>query len=143
MGDTFITDMTHFEGIPPGASHESARRIAQFFGAIVSAGSVFPADVLVDAALFCRRRPGRTRCPGHLQIYRDSVSGIITWHCSQCDDQGEISNWEGTSWNLSRWAPSRPANQKLHEWVLTEDELRELKRSLILGPECELSLIHI
>jgi hypothetical protein len=137
MGDTFITDMTHFEGIPSGPSHEPARRIAQFFGAIVSAGSVFPADVLVDAALFCRRRPGRIRCPGHLRVHRDSGSGIITWHCSQCDDQGEISNWEGTSWNLSPWAPSRPANQKLHELVLTEDELRELKRSLVLGPECE------
>jgi len=33
--------------------------------------------------------------------------------------------------------PSHPANQKLHELVLTGDELRELKRSLILDPECE------
>ena len=137
MGDVFITDMTHFEGIPPGTSHEPARRIAQFFGAIVSAASVSLADKLIEAALFCRRRPGRVRCPGHLQIYRDSVSASITWHCSRCDDQGEISNWESTSWNLSRWAPSRPANQKLHELVLTEDELQELKRSLILSPECE------
>ena len=73
MGDTFITDMTHFEGIPPGASHEPARIIAQFFGAIVSAASVSPTDKLIEAALFCRRRPGRIRCPGHLQIRRDRV----------------------------------------------------------------------
>jgi hypothetical protein len=77
MGDVFITDMTHFEGIPPGTSHEPARRIAQFFGAIVSAASVSLADKLIEAALFCRRRPGRVRCPGHLQIYRDSVSASV------------------------------------------------------------------
>jgi len=141
MGDIFITDMTHFEGIPPGASHESARRIAQFFGSIVSAASVSPADELIEAALFCRRRPGRMPCPGHLQIRRDSVSGVISWHCSRCDDQGEISNWEGTSWNFSQWVPDRSANEKLHELVVTEDELRELRRSLVLSPECE-SLLY-
>jgi hypothetical protein len=137
MGDIFITDMTHFEGIPPGPSHEPARRIAQFFGAIVSAASVSPADKLIEAALFCRRRPGRIRCPGHLQIRRDRVSGVISWHCSRCDDQGEISNWEGTSWNLSKWAIERQSKQEFHELILTEDELQELKRSLILSPECE------
>lgn len=137
MADIFITDMTHFEGIPSGPSHEPARRIGRFFGAIVSAASVSPADKLIESALFCRRRPGRIRCLGHLQIRRDSISGVIFWHCSRCDDQGEISNWEGTSWNLSRWAPDHVDNQKLHELVLTEDELQELKRSLILNPECE------
>jgi hypothetical protein len=137
MGDTFITDMTHFEGIPPGASREPARRIAQFFSSIVSASSVSPADVLVDSALFCRRRPGRIRCPGHLKISRGRVSGVISWHCSRCDDQGEISNWEGTSWNLSKWATERQSKQEFHELILTEDELQELKRSLILSPECE------
>ena len=137
MGDTFITDMTHFEGISSAPSHEPARRMAQFFGAIVSAASVSPADELIEAALFCQRRPGRIRCPGHLQIRRNRVTNVISWHCSRCDDQGEISNWEGTSWNFSRWAPDRSDNQKLHELVLTEDELRELKRSLVLSPECE------
>ncbi len=71
MGDTFITDIVHFEGIPAGPSHEPARRMAQFFGDIVSAASVSPAGELIEAALFCRRRPGRMKCPGHLQIRRD------------------------------------------------------------------------
>ncbi|MBM3157868.1 MAG: hypothetical protein FJ004_11385 [Chloroflexi bacterium] len=137
MGDTFITDMTHFESIQPGPSHQPARKIARFFGAIVSAASVSPTDRLIDAALFCRRRPGRIQCPGHLQIYRDGVSGIITWHCSRCDDQGEISNWEGTPWNLGKWAIERQSEQQFHELILTEDELQELKRSLILSRECE------
>jgi len=137
MGDVFITDMTHFEGIPSGPSHEPARRMAQFFGTIVSAASVSSADELIESALFCRRRPGRVQCPGHLQIRRDEVSNVISWHCSRCDDQGEISNWEGTSWNFSRWVPDRSDNQKLYELVVTEDELRELKRSLVLSPGCE------
>ena len=37
--------------------------------------------------------------------------------------------------------PDRSCNQKLHELVVTEDELRELKRSPILNPECE-CLLH-
>jgi len=60
VGDIFITDMTHFGGISPGPSHEPAKRIAQFFGAIVSAASVSPADVLVESALFCRIVAART-----------------------------------------------------------------------------------
>jgi hypothetical protein len=137
MGNIYITDMTHFEGIPSGPSHEPARRMAQFFGAIVSTASVSSADELIEAALFCRRRPGRIQCPGHLQIRRDPVSNVISWHCSRCDEQGEISNWQGTSWDYDRWVPDRSDNQKLHELAVTEDELRELKRSLVLSPECE------
>ena len=137
MGDVFITDMTHFESIPPGTSHEPARRIARFFGAIVSTASVSPADKLIEAALFCRRRPGRMQCPGHLQIRRDGVSGVISWHCSRCDDQGEISNWEGTSWNLSKWAIERQSTQEFHELILTEDELQELKRRPCRSRTCD------
>ena len=137
MGNIFMTDMTHFEGIPSGPSHEPARKMARFFGAIVSVASVSPPDKLIEAALFCRRHPGRIQCPGHLQIRRGLVSNVISWHCSRCDDQGEISNWEGTSWNFSRWVPDRSDDQKLHELIVTEDELRELKRSLVLSPECE------
>ncbi|GEM_PF-226545 len=137
MGKTFITDMTHFEGIPAGPSHERARRMTQFFGDIVSAASVSPAGELVEAAIFCRRRPGRMRCPGHLQIRRDGVSGAIYWQCSRCDVQGEISNWEDTSWDFSQWMPDRSANPKIHELFVTEDELRQLKCSLVLSPECQ------
>jgi len=41
MENIYVTDMTHFEDIPSGPSHEPARRMAQFFGAIVSAASVW------------------------------------------------------------------------------------------------------
>ncbi|MFW6105021.1 MAG: hypothetical protein ACOC7P_00400 [Chloroflexota bacterium] len=137
MGDTFVTDMTHFEGIPAGSSHEPARRMAEFFGAIVSTASVCPAGEVIEAALPCRRRPGRVRCPGHLLIRRDAGSGVILWHCSRCDDQGQISNWEGTSWDLSKWVMERHPQQELYELIVSEDELQELKRSVVLNPECQ------
>lgn len=134
MGDIYITDMTHFEEIPSGSSYEPARKIAQFFGAIVSAASVSPENRLIDSALSCRRRPGRKPCPGHLQIYKDNKSGVITWHCTWCNDQGEIRNWEGTTWDLSTWAFGRQADMEYHELILTEEELRELKNSFTLSP---------
>src|SRR4030042_550698 len=134
MSDIYITDMTHFEGIPSGTSYEPARRITQFFGAIVSAATVSPADKLIDSTLSCRRRPGRRPCPGHLQIRRDNKSGVISWQCNWCNNRGEISNWEGSNWDLSTWAFGRQAGMEFHEIILTEEELRELKRSLILSP---------
>ncbi len=137
MGDVFIVDMTHYEGLPPHLAEGPAGRIAHFFGSIVSASSVSPLDVVVDSALFCRRRPGRRKCPGHLKVCRNSTSGIIEWYCSSCDDQGTISNWEGTSWDLSKWVPHRSAGQKLYKLVLAEEELRELRHSLVLSRECD------
>ncbi len=133
MGDTFITDMTHFEGIPSGPSHEPARKFARFFGSIVSTATISPADISIDSALSCRRRPGRRPCTGHLKIYRD-MSGVISWHCSWCNDQGEIRNWKGTTWDLSTWAFGRRSESGFHELILSEEELRELMNSVALSP---------
>jgi hypothetical protein len=142
MDNIYVTDMTHFEGIPSGPEYKPARRIAQFFGSIVYSASVFPGDKQIEAALFCRRRPNRIPCPGHLQIRRDSASGIINWHCTHCDDQGEISSWEGTSWDLSRQEPNHLDNQKIHELVLTRDEIHELRGSPTLSLKYKNLLYH-
>lgn len=71
----------------------------------------------------------------HIQLYRPTASGSVEWHCSFCDDQGVITNWKGTRWDLSRWCCS--TEPKLRELMLTHEELRELRNNLTFDPECE------
>lgn len=45
MGDMHITDITHFEGLPPKLSKGPAGRVARYFGSIVSTASVMDRGV--------------------------------------------------------------------------------------------------
>ena len=125
MGNTWITDITHFEGIPPDLAQGPAGRIARYFGAIVSAASVSPMREVVGVALWCRRRPARHPCPGHLLLYRHQPSGPIEWRCSVCDDRGLISNWRGSTWDQS--AGQQVSGESL-EMVVSREELEELRK---------------
>lgn len=125
MGNTWITDITHFEGLPPDLAQGPAGRIARYFGAIVSAASVSPMRELVGIALWCRRRPARRPCPGHLLVYWHQPSGPIEWRCSACDDRGLISNWRGSTWDRS--AGQQVSGESL-ETVVSREELEELRK---------------
>jgi hypothetical protein len=79
----------------------------------------------------------KERCPGYIRLHRTRASDPVNWHCSSCDDQGMISNWESTSWDLGRWARDCRLSHGLCEIVLTKDELHELRSILTLDPESE------
>ena len=132
MGDVHITDITHFEGLPPKLAKGPAGRIARYFGSIVSAASVVDRGVWRDVGIRCRRRPGRKPCPGHIQVYRLGHSAPIEWHCSSCDDQGEISNWKESTWDLSHGVGRQDSDGKSVEILVSEEELRELCKILVL-----------
>lgn len=34
-------------------------------------------------------------------------AGLIAWRCEACGSAGQISNWRGTFWDLSRNSPKR------------------------------------
>lgn len=132
MGDTYITDITHFEGLPPKLAKGPAGRIARYFGSIVSAASVVDIGMWRDATIRCRRRPGRKPCPGHILVYRQGHSAPIEWHCSSCDDQGVISNWKESTWDLSQHAGRQETAAKSGEVLVSEEELGELRNILVL-----------
>lgn len=132
MGDTFITDITHFEGLLPKLAKGPAGRIARYFGSIVSAASVVDRGVWGDTAIRCRRRPGRKPCPGHIRVYRLGHSAPIEWHCSSCDDQGEISNWKESTWDLSQGLGRQDSAEKSGAVLVSEQELREVRKILVL-----------
>jgi hypothetical protein len=33
--------------------------------------------------------------------------GLVVWHCPACGTRGQISNWQGTFWDLSQGRPPR------------------------------------
>ena len=52
------------------------------------------------SALTCGRRPDRRACPGHLSVLRTDVPPSIEWRCTSCGDDGLISGWERSPFDL-------------------------------------------
>lgn len=95
----FVSDLRHFLDLPedvPGP----ARRMAEHLSLIVRAGTAGVAESPWISALPCRRRPGRRPCPGRLALLRTNVAASIRWECPVCADEGVISGWEGSPFDL-------------------------------------------
>jgi hypothetical protein len=103
VGDTWITDLSHLldESGSIAADRGPARRIAEYLTSIVAMASrpelVIPPEYRVQ----CRRRPGRKRCVGYIEVDLDADTEDIVWWCPVCGDNGYIRNWKGTVWDLS------------------------------------------
>jgi hypothetical protein len=94
-----VTDMHHFLDLPedvPGP----ARRLAERLGRIVQAATAGDAGTSWVSALPCGRRPGNRGCPGRMIIIRSEPPAPVRWQCSMCDDEGMISNWQDTPYDL-------------------------------------------
>jgi hypothetical protein len=96
-----VTDLSHFAGLPedtPGP----ARRLAAHLHDIVRAATAGDAGTTWETALSCRRRPGNHRCAGRMTVLRTEAAAPIRWQCSACQDEGVISNWEDSPFDLRR-----------------------------------------
>lgn len=129
-----VTDLNDFLDLPedvPGP----ARRLAKHLYAIVRAATAGDAGTAWTSALPCRRRPGRRPCPGRLVVWRSDPPAPIRWHCSACDDEGVISNWEDSLFDLRRWGLA-PA-EAVHRVVISDDVAASLRDLRLLDPDCE------
>lgn len=108
----YVSDLRHFLDLPddvPG----SARRMAERLTLIVRAATAGDAGMEWVSALTCDRRPGRRPCPGHLAVLRTDVPPSIAWHCTSCGDEGVISGWERSPYDLRSPHPRpRPADTR-------------------------------
>lgn len=99
MGDTWITDMTHFLDQRGQPAEFRGSRIAKHLGAIVSHLTSSPSDTMRELPLSCRRRPNRKACPGKIHAGFEGGTSNIIWSCPVCNDCGIINHWQNTFWD--------------------------------------------
>ena len=129
-----VSDLNHFLDLPddvPGP----ARRLAQQLGDIVRAATAGDARDGWASALPCRRRPAHRPCAGRITIVRHQPPAPIQWRCSVCDDEGVISNWADSRYDLRRRRLTAAA--PVHEVVLAEEVAAALRELVLLDPDCE------
>ena len=83
----------------PRAQHASSPSSC---AGIVAAATAGDAHTTWETALPCRRRPANRRCPGRIIVVCTHPEPPIGWRCSHCGDDGTISNWAGTLYDLRR-----------------------------------------
>jgi hypothetical protein len=97
----FVSDLQHFLDMPDDAPGP-ARRMAQHLTMIVRAATAGDTGLPWVSALTCIRRPNHRACPGNLMLRRVDVPSSIEWQCPNCGDDGVISGWEHTPFDLRR-----------------------------------------
>jgi hypothetical protein len=100
----FVSDLRHFLDVPEDAPGP-ARRMAEHLTLIVRAATAGDGGQPWVSALPCRRRPGRRPCPGHLTLFRSDMPPSIQWWCSDCGDEGVISGWDASPFDLRARRP--------------------------------------
>ena len=96
-----VADLTHFLDLPE-ATPGPARRLAEHLSDIVRAATAGDASTPWTSALPCRRRPAHRPCPGRISVLRPEPVAPIRWQCSVCRDEGVISNWAASRYDLRR-----------------------------------------
>lgn len=89
----------------------------------------------------CRRRPANRRCPGRMIVLRTEPGTPIRWQCSACDDEGVISNWEDSPFDLRRRRPTLAG--ALNEIVIPDEVAAVLRDSPLLDTDCERLVFRI
>ncbi|MEA2686734.1 MAG: hypothetical protein QOE93_1929 [Actinomycetota bacterium] len=95
----YVSDLRHFPDLPPDVP-APARRMAGHLALIVRAATAAETGGQWVSALPCERRPGHRPCPGYLSVSRSDVAPSIRWWCTSCADEGVISGWERSPFDL-------------------------------------------
>lgn len=135
---TLITD---FRDLPELSDDEieRGRSLPAFLAYVVTVASAEEAEAHVRSPIPCRCRPSRRACPGVILIDRHAGRSEIEWHCSECEFNGVITHWEGSSWDCGAiLAPQRERSrgpEKLEgRWRIVEMEVWDAEAIDLLGP---------
>jgi hypothetical protein len=138
--EMFVADLHHFLDLPqdtPGP----ARRLAEHLSNIVRAATAGDVGTAWECALPCRRRPANRRCPGRIIVLRTEPGAPIRWQCSVCDDEGVISNWEDSPFDLRRRRLTLAG--AVNEIVIPDESAAALRELRLLDTDCERLVFRI
>lgn len=129
-----VTDLHHFLDLPADAPGP-ARRLAEHLGDIIRAATAGDAGIEWESALPCPRRPAHRRCLGRMIVHRTDPPAPIRWQCSVCSDEGVISNWADSPFDLRRrrLTLADPVN----EIVISEEVAAALRELRLLDLDSE------
>jgi hypothetical protein len=94
-----VSNLRHFLDLAddvPGP----ARRLGAHLAAIVRSASAYPAGSGATSAVGCTRRPGRRPCEGFVMVFH-RWNGEIAWSCDVCGDEGVITGWQSSPFDVS------------------------------------------
>jgi hypothetical protein len=112
-----------------------ARRLAEHLSSIVRAATAGDAGMAWMSSLPCRRRPGNRPCPGRTILLRPEPPAPIHWKCSSCDDEGVISNWSDSPYDLRRRTLTLAG--PLNQIVITDEVASALRDLRLLDADSE------
>lgn len=116
VGVMFVSDLRHFLELPdevPGP----ARRMAQHLANIVRAATTSGTGVKWVTAISCNRRPRNRSCTGTIAVVLRDIPSVIEWVCTSCRDDGVISGWEQSPFDLRHTDPNPTADSPMRVTV--------------------------
>ena len=129
-----VADLYHFLDLPeetPGP----ARRLAGHLSNIVRAATAGDAGAAWMTALPCPRRPAHRPCTGRMIVLRPEPPAPIRWHCCVCNDEGVISNWAESPYDLRR--RTLTLTSPVNEVVVSDDVAVALRDLHLLDTDSE------
>ena len=94
----FITNLSHSLNEQGNIAKEvprQARELASFLVLIVDEATRNFEPPIIATDIRCRKK----RCGGTIELGFSSDDDAIEWWCSDCDQAGRISGWQGTKWD--------------------------------------------
>jgi IstB-like ATP binding protein len=134
-----VADLHHFFDLPPDPG--PARQLGEHLGSIVAAATAGDAHTAWESALPCRRRPANRRCPGRIIVICTQPDTPIGWHCSRCGDDGTISNWAATPYDLRR--QQLALAQPLRKSIVDTETAATLRTLPFLDIDCQRAVFAI
>ena len=98
---TMVTNIRHFldeNGEIPELPQE-AKELLSFLGTIVEAASLDHDQPMTLVGEICHANTDGKKCRGEIEAWIDTESNSIGWECLECEEDGSISEWEGTVWD--------------------------------------------
>lgn len=95
----------------------------------------------MGTALPCRRRPANRICLGRIIVFWTQPEQPIDWCCSRCGDDGTISNWTESIYDLRLQRLS--AAESVCDIIVTADIAAALRTLPFLDKDCRRAVFAI